>query len=281
MWLFFAILTGAFNTGQSLIERFVLRQQKDYWAFAFFFSLVGSIISFPFMLASPKVPTQLSLWLLAMLVGLLIVANNLLLFRSSGLLQASLVGALLKLRLVWVFILGLFILHEPFSPLKLAGTILAIAAGVIIIHNFRKPKSATGVSLVLVATLFNAALVILSKYLLSSFNVASLTFFASFLPPLVIIFILMPNRLARIRKMFKEDWPMVLLACAFGAFANLTLNAALSLHDAASVLVVNEVFLVLVLAGEHTILKEREQAWIKIVSITLAILGAILIEVSH
>jgi drug/metabolite transporter (DMT)-like permease len=91
----------------------------------------------------------------------------------------------------------------------------------------------------------------------------------------------MPRSVTRVRQLFKEDWKVVFLACALGAFSNLSLNAALSLHDAASVLVINEVFLILVLVGEHIYLKERERTWIKLLSIVLAIAGAILIEISH
>jgi len=58
MWLLFSLLAGAFYTGESLIQRFLMRQQKDAWAFAFFYSLVGTIVAFPFMIASPKVPSQ-------------------------------------------------------------------------------------------------------------------------------------------------------------------------------------------------------------------------------
>jgi drug/metabolite transporter (DMT)-like permease len=281
MWLLFSVLAGGFFTASSLLQRYHLRKQKDVWTFAFFFSLIGSIVSLPFMLAEPKLPTSLGPWYLAAVVGLFIVGNNLLVFRASGLIEASLMNALTKLRLVWVFVFGILFLHSHFSRQKLAGTILAVFAGWVILRNFRKPESATGTSLVLAATLFNAGIVILSKYLLGSFNAVSLTFFASFLPATIFIFVLMPQKITRIRQLFQDDWRIVILACSLGAFANLSLNAALSLHDATSVLVINEVFLVFVLVGEHIYLKEREHAWIKFASVLLAVFGAILIEISH
>jgi drug/metabolite transporter (DMT)-like permease len=281
MWLLFAVLSGVFNTAENLFQRFFLKKEKDAWAFAFFYSLVGTLVSFPFMLSSPHVPHQPSAWLLAALLGVLIVWNNILLFISSGMIEMSIIGSLLKLRLVWVFLLGIVLLHDPFSWQKLLGTALAIAAGWVILHNFRRPHSLTGVSLVLAATLFNASIIILSKYLLGSFNAVSLTFFATFLPATIFIFFVMPNATKRIQKIFREDWRMVFIICAFGTLVNLTLNAALSLHDAASVLVVTEAFLVLVLVGEHAILKEREQVWIKLAAVVLAIGGAIMIQLSH
>lgn len=280
MWLFFAVLTGVFYTAESLLQRSHLRKQKDAWTFAFFYSLIGTVVSLPFMLSAPKVPTHLDVWLLAMLVGLLIVGNNLLLFRSSNYIEASITGALLKLRLVWVFLLSVIVLQDPFSWQKLIGTLLAILAGWIIFHNFKRPDSLTGVSLVLAATLFNASIIILSKYLLGSFNVVSLTFFVTFLPATIFIFALMRHPVLRIRKLFREDWHVVLLACVLGTFSNLALNAALSLRDASSVLVITEVFLILVLVGEHVFLKEREQVWIKLVTVMLAIAGAIFMQVS-
>jgi drug/metabolite transporter (DMT)-like permease len=281
MWLIFSLLAGALYTGESLIQRFVLRQQKDAWAFAFFYGLIGTVVAFPFMIVAPKIPTQPHIWLLVLLMGLLVVGNNLLLFRSSNFIEASLTGALMKLRLVWIFIFSLLFMSDVFSWLKLLGTLFAIAAGVIIIHNFKKPRSTTGILLVLGATVFNATIIVLSKYLLESFNVASMTFFAIYLPATIMMFFITPRVLSRVKKMFREDKKAVIIACALGALTNLALNAALSLHDATSVIVINEVFLVIVLAGEHIFLKEKEQPWIKLVSVSLAIIGAVLIEMSH
>ena len=145
-------------------------------------------------------------------------------------------------------------------------------------HRFKKPHSAAGIYFVLAATILNALLIIVSKYLLDYFNPVSLTFFVSFLLALVLNFILMPRAPARIKSMFRSDWKVVFGICAIGAVANLALNVALSLNDPTSVMVVSETFLVLVLAGEHILLQEKEQLWVKLGSIVLAIAGAILIQ---
>lgn len=279
MWLLFASLAGIFYSIESLMGRYLLRDQKDAWAFSFFYSLIGTTVALPFMLAAPKLPNTLLPWALSIIIGLLIVAHNLMIFRSSNYLEASVAGSLGKVRYIWIFVLGIVFLDSTFSWAKLLGVIFTISAGVIIIHRFKKPKSASGVWLVIGATLFNAAVVILTKYLLNSFNPASLTFFATFLPATILNFILMPKALSRTKKLFRSDWRIISAACAFGAIANLALNKAFSLHDPSSVVIIGEVFLIVVLTGEHIILKEKEQLWVKLASIAFAIIGAILIQV--
>lgn len=281
MWLFFSVLSGAFYTAESLLQRFHLRRQKDVWTFAFFYCLVGTVVSLPFMLASPKIPTHIGIWALSAVAGLLIVANNMLFFKATGLIEVSVINSLLKLRLIWVFLFGILLLHDHFSWPKLLGTMLVVCAGWIILHSFKRPGSVQATSLILMMTVVNAGIIILFKYLLASFNAVSLTFFADFLPATIFTVLVMPQAVSRIKSIGKEDRRIIFLACALGAFSNLALNAALSLHNAAGVLVINEAFLVVVLAGEHVYLKEREQAWVKAVSVVLALLGAILIDIEH
>ncbi|HEV2403609.1 MAG TPA: EamA family transporter [Candidatus Saccharimonadales bacterium] len=281
MWLFYSVLAGAFYTAESLLQRFHLRRKRDVWTFALFYTLIGTVVTFPFMLASPKMPTHFETWLLSAVVGLLIVGNNMLFFKATGLIEMSVINSLLKLRLAWVFIFGVLFLHAHFSWQELLGTILAMCAGWVILHSFKKPESIKGISFILTMTIVNASIIVLLKYLLSSYNAVSLTFFATFLPAAIFTIVLMPKAVTRFRHILKDDWRIIFLACVFGALTNLALNAALSLHDAAGVLAINEAFLVLVLVGEHVYLKEREHTWIRVVSVTLAIAGAILIDVSH
>lgn len=277
MWLIFAALAGLLSTSEALLQRHFLRQQKDAWAFSFFYSLVGTLVSFPFMLAMPVVPHSLGPWLGAILVGLLIVGNNLLLFKAANHIEASVIGTLFKLKFVWIFALSILLLGTTFEWTKLGGVVLTITAGLVIMHRFRKLTLNSGVSLILMATILNALVIVASKYLLTYFNAPSFTFFAFFLPALIFNFILMPRATTRIKTMFAADRKIVLVICAIGSLSNLILNQALALHDPTSVIIISELFLILILTGEHMVLKEKEQLWIKLGGIVLAIAGAILI----
>ena len=161
MWLLFALISGALYTTQGLITRHILRGNKDSWAFSFYFSAIGAIVSLPFMLYKMKVATTVESWGLMVLAGLLIVAQNLLAFKSTNTLEPSVQGSITKFRLVWVFIFSLLFLHEGFSWLTLIGALLTVSAGIIIMKKFRKPESLSGVSCAFLATIVYGIIIIL------------------------------------------------------------------------------------------------------------------------
>jgi len=88
----------------------------------------------------------------------------------------------------------------------------------------------------------------------------------------------MPQALTRIKGISKPTGRLYSGVCLWYV-RKPSLNAALSLHDATSVLVINETFLVLVLVGEHIYLKERERHGSSL-SCRIGSFGAIIIDTS-
>lgn len=279
MWFIFACISGLFYTANGLISRKILKGNKDAWAYSFYFSLIGALISLPFMISSFKVAHSFSLWLLLIMVGVLIVIQNWLIFKSTNFLEPSVQGIITKFRLVWVFIFGIIILGENFSLLKLVGTFLTVISGWLLVKKFKKEQSMQGIVLAFVSTLFYAIVIVFYKFLFVEFDSSSLTFFI-FLIPAIINLIIMPNSIKRVLAMIKESKSAVVAACSFGAFANLSMNYALTLGEASKVLVIIEAFLIVTLVGEHIILKEKEHLMTKIIAVIIVIIGAILIRLS-
>lgn len=279
MWFVFACISGLFSAASGLISRRLLKGNKDSWAYSFYYSLIGAIISLPFMLSSFKVAHSYSLWIVLFVVGVLIVLQNFLIFKSTNFLEQSVQGIITKFRLVWVFIFGIFILAESFSIMKFTGTILTLIAGILLVHKFKKKQSIQGIVLAFSSTFFYAIVIILYKFLFKEFNSASLTFFI-FIIPATINLVIIPNSIKRIIVMMKENtWP-VIISCGLGAFTNLTMNYALTLGEASKVLVIIEAFLIFTLVGEHFILKEKDHLLTKIIAMIIVIIGAILIRLS-
>lgn len=279
MWFYYSLLSGLLYSGQSLLTRKVLKgAKKDSWAFSFYFSLVGALVSLPFFLNNPKTGSSIFAWSLILVVGILIVIQNYLNFRSSNFISASLNGAISKFRLVWIFVLGLFILKESASITKIIGTVLTLIAGLMIIKGLKTKTNAKGILLAFSATGFYAVVIILYKFLFRGFNSQSLTFFIFFIPTVINIFF-MPNAVKRVVALVKDDGASVLLACGLGAFANLAMNYALSIGEVSRVNVTIESFLIATLVGESLILKEKDSILLKIIVVAMSIIGAVLLRI--
>jgi drug/metabolite transporter (DMT)-like permease len=206
---------------------------------------------------------------------MIIVGHNYLYFRASNHLEASVSGAIGKLKLVWVFILSVVMLQAGFSWLKLLGTLCTIAAALVITRKIRRPESLSGFAFAFSSTFTAALIYILYKQLFSSFNAVSLTFFIAFLIPTIINFVLLPKAVVRISAIFKQQGRLILLACSLGALANLAQIAGLAVGEVTSVLVVTEAFLIITLIGEHLVFRETDQALAKMAAVLLATAGAV------
>ena len=275
MWIVFTLIAGIFTTLQMLLSRQVLKEGKDAWAYSFWYSFTGAVVCLPFVLFTPTIPTTITPWLLVVLVGVIIVLHNILVFKSMNHLEASVGGALLKFRLVWVFVLGAVLYQETVSMFKIIGTLFTILAGFVVVQKFRQPEKRTAVYLVLGATVLNALIIILYKYLFLSFNVITMTFLVFFIP-MIINVLIMPNAFERIKKILLTDRRLVLVSTAMGGFANLAINQGFLLGEVSRVTVVSEAFLIVMLFFEHRYFNERRYMKVKLLSVILAVIGALL-----
>lgn len=277
MWLLLAFTAGLLLTIQDLFSRKILKSGQDAWAFSFYFSLTGMLVSLPFFIAQPQLSSSLLDWSWVVIMGGLIVLHNFLNFRATNYLEASVKGSVLKLRLVWVILFATVFLGESITVWKILGTIATIAAGLVIQQQFKKPSSQIGLALAVGSTVVYGIVNIIVKDLLASFNSGTLTFFI-FAIPTALNYLLMPNRNQRIMQLLKDNGPVIWLACSFGGFANIAMNHALGLNQVSRVIVVIEAFLIILLIGEHFILKERDHLWKKVMAVVLALCGALLLQ---
>ncbi len=279
MWLYFAVGAGLLFTCGTLLNRKVLKAGNDPWIFSFCFSAISAIITLPFMLGHLKAPSDWSLWLIMLVTAGLIVSHNFLNYTALKYISASVHGTFYKLRLVWAFLIGIFLTNESWNALTVIGVTLTVAAGMLLLWNKGERFSTKGIVFVAGSGLVNAIAFTLYKFLFGSFSVETLTFLTFFLPALINA-ALIPNFSQKLKTFgTNQKWGLVILACSFGAFANLAINTAINLGEVTSVLVIVEVFLILVLAGEHIFLKERSGIIKKTTAVLLAVIGAICILV--
>jgi drug/metabolite transporter (DMT)-like permease len=284
MWLSLALLAGVFYTISGLVTRHVLKTGRDSWAFSFVYSATGALVTLPFVVGVYvyngrfTVPDEAFGWGLMVIVGFLIILHNFLNFRASNFISASLSGTITKFRLIWIFGFGILLLDESFTLAKMAGTLATVVSGVLIIAAFKETKSWRGIVYAFGATFAYVGGIVLYSILFDFFSVWTLTLFVTFLTPAILNLLIMPKSVSRISKLIHDDGRNVLIACATGGLANLCLNGALLLGETTKVPAMIEAFLVVTLAGEYILLKERKGLRIKLVAVFLATLGAILIK---
>ena len=279
MWLLLSFISGLLFSSQQILTRYVLKGSgKDAWAFSFFASAVGTLVSLPFILLKPQFGLSVNVWIVMIMVGLLIVLHNWFTFKSASYLPPSITGSLTKFRLIWIFIIGIVILGEAFSFGKVAGTLMIIIAGAVIVNLSKKEWSSTGIIYIFIATLIYGVLIMLYKFLYKEFNADSLTFFIFFIPALFNLMI-MPKALIRIKRLYQTDGLKVISACIFGGLATIAMNYGLFLGEASRVVVIIESFLMITLAGESIFLKEKISLKIRLASVLLTVFGAVLVIV--
>jgi len=278
MWFPIALLSGTFYTISNLLTRHLLKGNRDAWAFSFFFSFIGALTALPFAIQSQSLPNSLWPWVLLTIIGLLIVIQNYLNFTSSNFIEASLSGSISKFRILWVFLLGLLFSQEILTMNKTIGIICTIGAGLLIIGAIPKSYSLKGSLYALCATIVYAIVILLYKPLFSVMSSNTLTFFI-FLIPAILNILIMPDSIQRIQKYISKNPRVIIITSVIGGCANLSMNYALSLGESSKVLVIIEAFLVVVLVGEHFIMKERSFLWQKIIAVLLATSGAILMSI--
>lgn len=277
MWVYYAIGAGILFTFSTLLNRRILKAGNDPWILSFYFSAIGAVITLPFMIGHLHMPSIWSLWLVMLLTAGLIVFHNFLNYTALKYISASVHGTFYKLRLVWAFLIGVFLTNESWHALTVVGVGLTVAAGMLLLWQKGERFSMKGIAFVVGSGLVNAIAFTLFKFLFGSFSVETLTFLTFFLPAIINTLVI-PQFPARLKEFgSKQKWLLVILACSFGAFANLAINTAINLGEVTGVLVIVEVFLILVLAGEHLFLKERAGMLKKTAAVVLAIIGAICI----
>lgn len=279
MWLLFSIISGVLASSQSIIARMFLKNIKDAKAFSFYFSIVGSIVTLPFVLTNGQFSRNLDTWVILILICILIVIHNWLFFAATKYIEPSVQSTVNRFRLIWIFLVGVLIFSEASTPTKLIGTILTISAGIVLISKYRSGMKLTGIIFTIICTLISTIVVASYKPLLTEFNGIALGFFVFFFPAMI-IFIALPDRFNRISKLYRENngkkW--LILAGAFGGLGNLAVMQAFQTGELSRVVVVTESFLFLTLIGEALILKERSNLRLKVLAVILSVVGAILVQ---
>jgi drug/metabolite transporter (DMT)-like permease len=277
MWILFALTAGALFAATTLQNKSIAAKGVDPWILSSIFSGVGAIVTMPFLFIQAEYVAIVDAWVVIVATACVVVLHNFLNFTALKYLSASAHGTFYKLRLVFAFLLGVIAGYEVASLHIFFGVVLVIAAGALLLWKRGSTLPTYGVACVLGAALLNACAFVGYKHLLTILSVETLTFLMFCIPAIINSF-LVPHFAHKMRAaLSRSGYLTVLCACVSGVAANIAMNYAIQLGTVSGTLVVVETGILLVLAGEYVILRDRKDLLSKCIAVLVALCGSLLI----
>jgi drug/metabolite transporter (DMT)-like permease len=278
MWFIYALITGIFFAINGLIIRYYAKKNKDSLITSFYFSFFSAVLLLPFFIYEFKVPLNLVFWGGILLIGVVLVVGNMFSFRAAQLLGASTQNTIGKIRLLFMVLAGVVLFNEVLTLKMVIGMILILAASILVIDYRNWHASKKGVLFIIIATMTSPIYAIVLKSIIGDSGVFTVTFLVCLFPAIINAAVI-PNFIDRI-KLKLSDFKVLILIAVVGVIANLSLIKALSYNSLAGIYFIIDASLVVILFGEHFVLKEKERLAWKTIAVVLAIAGAVLIQVA-
>jgi drug/metabolite transporter (DMT)-like permease len=278
MWFVYALIAGIFSAINSLLVRSYSKKHKDSLILSFCFSSIGALILLPaIIIMQPSIPMNPIFWGGIILISALVVIGNSLTFGASKYVGASTQNVINKLRLVGILICGIIIFSDTITVEKMIGMLFVITASLLIIDYKNWHASKKWIILLLINVCIGVIMAVLLKKLILMSEYILVAFLLFFVPALINATVI-PNFIKRLKDKIPDIKPIILITI-LGVVFNLALIKALSYKELSGIYFVMEGAIILVVFGEHFILKEKERLGWKIAAIILAIAGAILLQI--
>lgn len=284
---------GVFKSIHLLLDRVILREQKESLSFSFFIQLLSAVMMLPLLFWKVKLPKESVAYLILFVVGMVDTLATFLIKESIRLLEISLRTIIYQIRIFSVLILSFFLLNEGLGLAKVMGSVLiflGIAAAFFKRRKAgwlkkavgrvfeRKEKRARGIFFTLTAAVVTAFELMGWKYLLGKFSLPLTLFAVSTISAVVFLF-LVPNLTEKVTNLVKgKKGRLVVLNGILANICWFLFFWATSLTEASKTLPITQGFMALTVLGGIVFLKERERIWQKVLGGILAAVGVILVK---
>ena len=293
MWFWIIVIAGFFKSIHFLLDRLILRDEKESYSFAFFLQIVSVLMLIPLVLLDLKLPKDVFSYFILLVVGIVDTLSGVLIRESIRLLEISLRTIIYQIRIFFVLGFAFVFLNEGLSLAKIMGSVLiflGIALAVFkrrkmswfrkaFVQIFRrKEQKATGVFLTLAGALVTALELIGFKYLFSQFSLG-LTLFSISLISAIVYLLIFPNITRRALNLVRGKKAKIVFLDGFIANTSWILFFwATSMAEVGKTLSITQGFMVLTVLGGIVFLNERERIWQKILGGILAAIGVVLVK---
>jgi|CXWL01.1.fsa_nt_gi drug/metabolite transporter (DMT)-like permease len=282
LWLPITLLATLLTTLERVLHRYILRAENDANIYTLVYQFAAALVLVPLVVGEPQLKSvffhDLRLYLVWLISSLFWLAFGLFSFHADHYADVSVTSILSRTRILWTFVLGVFFFGEAISFAKLQGVALIFAGlvGLSIRENFKYNK---GVLFTLMAAISISIALSIDKYLARFFPTSVIAFSAFFIPG-IWLYITLPNKRERLKKLFSDKGKYAILTALFGALSYWLLLRALTLSDISKVIPIYQSSLALNVIIGIILLNEREKVLHKLFASAIVLLGVILIRLS-
>jgi len=280
LWLLYALGVALLMGVSSLINRSILKR-ADPLAYALAFQIFSALFFIPLFTFEFAIPSNIEAWILAIAASILWAAIAVIGFQSYKFAEVSLKTPVGRSKILFSMLFAAIVLGEVLSPNKLLGGILVFFGVVLAAFKFGKPLGGfedIGVKLTLLSALMTGAVAVIDKMAISYFQ-PSVYGFLQYALPTVWLWIAIPKRQDRLKKLMKTDGKWIILVSLFGMVWYWLLLKAYQVGGEVSVITPTlELSILISVFGGILLLKEKTDLIKRIIGSILTIIGAIVLR---
>jgi drug/metabolite transporter (DMT)-like permease len=276
LWLILAVLTGLLSNTYNFINRFLLKDKDDATVYAWYTELVRFVIFGIIAIFNWKLIINSQSLIALIAIGFTEFVGGYFYMKMHTYSHLSISTILTRTRLIWVPVIGFFLLNESLKLSDYAG-ILVIFIGVTTIMAPRKLFVDKGALYANISTFFIAFNVVLLKLTVPFASIAVINTCQAF-AGVILYPIFMKNTSGRIKTLTKTNLPLKTFA-AFISIAQLFIFVyALQFGEASKINAVYQGMLVFSVLAGIIFLHERKDIGKKLIGAAITIIGVIILS---
>lgn len=263
---------------ERLCHRWVLKDRSSIYGYGFLYQTAGALVLWAALLTKPdELPTSEVLfancwWILAAGTAWMLFAYFS--FSADRLLQSSYKAIISRLRIIWVWLLGIFAFSEVITANKLIGGFLLLS-GVLVLSRARESINTRGAVLEAIGSIFVSLALTLDKVLVQSLSPTFVTMLA-YLNSGLLFGLLFPRSFPEAWQVLRDIGWRLLLPVAAGTLSYLFFVACLRTGELTIVVPLYQTSSIATLVIGHFIFKESGKLTFKLSCGVLSAIGAIL-----
>jgi len=276
LWLILAILTGLLSNSYNFLNRFLLKDNDDATMYAWFTEFMRLAIFGIFAIFNWKLILNTQSISALVFVGFTEFVGGYFYMKMHSYAHLSISTILTRTRLIWVPIIGLFLLHESLKLSDYFG-IFVIFLGVSMIMAPRKLFVDKGALYANLSTFFIAFNVVLLKLAVPFASIAVINVFQA-LPAVILYPIFMKNRKERIKTLTRTNLPLKSFAVLISVIQLFIFVYVLNFVEASKINAVYQGMLVFSVLAGILFLHERKDIEKKLIGAAITIVGVVVLS---